>query len=81
MDGARTRRNLSVVFPCVREDDGFGGHVDADGEGLGGEEALDEALLEEDLDHLLQEKGREREGWQREREGWERERWERGRER
>jgi hypothetical protein len=32
---------FSIKFSCGREDDGLGGHVDSDGEGLRGEEALD----------------------------------------
>lgn len=36
------------------EDDRLGGHVESDGEGLGGEEDLNESLLEENLDDLLE---------------------------
>lgn len=44
-----TRTHPSEVLPvelvAAREDDRLGRHVDPDGEGLGGEEALQEALL------------------------------------
>ena len=41
-----------VPLPRVREDHGLGGHVDAHGERLRGEEHLDQRLLEKDLDDL-----------------------------
>lgn len=44
----------AVELADVCEDDRLGGHVEADGERLGGEEDLDEALLEEDLDDLFE---------------------------
>ena len=43
-----------VVLPYVVEDDRPGWHVDAHGEGLRGEEQLDEVPSEQHLHHLLQ---------------------------
>lgn len=46
----------SVELDDAAEADGLGGHVDADGEGLGGEEQLDESRGEEDLHDLLEQR-------------------------
>ena len=59
--GTRTRQKVSelpaiVLAECV-EDNGAGRHVYPHGEGLGGEENLDEALGEEDLDDFLGREG------------------------
>eukprot|EP00964_Phaeocystis_antarctica_P005195 scaffold2836_cov42-Phaeocystis_antarctica.AAC.1 len=45
---------VRVAVGRSREDDGARGHVDAHGEGLGGEEHAHEVLLEEELDDLLE---------------------------
>lgn len=52
--GREVAEVLAVELAHGREDDGLGGHVQSDREGLGREEDLDEALLEEDLDDLLE---------------------------
>jgi hypothetical protein len=44
----------TVEFTNGGEDDSFGGHVETDGERLGGEEDLEETFLEEDLDDLFE---------------------------
>ena len=45
---------FAVVFGELFQDDGTGGHVDAQCEGFGGEDQLDEALREEGFDDLLE---------------------------
>eukprot|EP00128_Syssomonas_multiformis_P004737 Colp12_sorted_trinity150504_noHs@31866 len=45
---------LAVELARLREDNGLGRHVDADGESLGGKQALDEALLEEQLNDFFE---------------------------
>ena len=47
---------LAVELAHARKDHGLGGHVEAHGEGLGRKERLDQALLEQDLDHLLEDR-------------------------
>ncbi len=44
---------MSVVLVHAREDDQSGGHADAHRQRLCRKEDLDESALEEDLDHLL----------------------------
>ena len=45
---------LAVELLKFLENNGARGHIDAEGEGLGGEHRLDELLLEELFDHLLE---------------------------
>lgn len=60
--GKRPLGSQKVASPAAvelddsREADGFGGHVDADGESLGGEEEFHETCGEEDLDDLLEQR-------------------------
>jgi len=60
--GKRPLGSQKVASPAAvelddsREADGFGGHVDADGESLGGEEEFHETRGEEDLDDLLEQR-------------------------
>ena len=45
---------LAIVLANAVKDDGAGGHVDAHGKGLRGEEQLDPAVGEAALHHLLE---------------------------
>lgn len=54
LPGGDPAEAVPVPLAHIGEDDGLGGHVEPDAERLGGEEALEQALLEQDLDHLAQ---------------------------
>ena len=52
--GGDVHVGFAVVFGELFQDDGACGHVDAQCEGFGGEDQLDEALGEEGFDDLLE---------------------------
>jgi hypothetical protein len=54
--GVEFAEGASVVLLDVLKDDGAGGHVDAHGKGLRGEQDLDLAAAEQNLNHLRRNK-------------------------
>jgi hypothetical protein len=52
--GGQPAEGAAVELACSGEHNRLRGHVEADRERLGREEDLEEALLKQDLDHLLQ---------------------------
>jgi len=54
--GGYVAEGVAVELADAGEDDRLCRHVEAHGEGLCGEKSLDIALLEEDLDDLLQDR-------------------------